>query len=542
MCTNYSQKMSKKKTNTPQKANAKAAKSSEPKTPKKALLIPILPVLFVSIWIWAAFYYGDVFRMTRENSFWVSSTEEMFFTLSQDYGIVRYVGRMLLMPFRYPWLGGLLLALMATLCTWFVSIILGLTSKWRWISILPVGIYMLVISHIGLNIYFERETGFALGIPAVIVAVLALLAILRWLFSRKNVLKLLYIPSDETPLGNRLQLLTILVIGVLTVGYVQWKQPYVRVINKMIRQTIEQDWYAVQKTARANADLSYRPIAAFYAIALVHTDQIVDRLYDIRLDYDSLKITGWDKQYNNGNNLYIRDCSYHGGFIQTAYHNCMELSVMSGFTIHNMELMTKCALMRNEWELANKYLRILKDVPFEGDFYKKYKPMVYNPTLVNSDPEMAHIRPLEPIHDSFENMYQQPVFLGYNLRLYEGRSVNALYNSLAVCLYTKLMPDFLSRLEPIAGQTPPENIMDGVLLMSNKNPNLTRMFNGLDLRMHRLSNYMDEVRPYMADRPGNARKLFDKYKGYYPYYYFFGNLKATKKSEPEKTSSNSGVN
>jgi len=534
--------MSKKKVNTPHKANAKAANVGKPKTPKKALLIPILPLLFVAVWVWAAFYYGDVFRITRENSFWVSSTEQMRFTLSQDYGFVRYVGRMLLMPFRYPWLGGLLLALLATLCAWFISIIFDLKSKWRWISLLPVGAFMLVVSNVGLNIYYERETGFTLGIPAIIVAVLGVLALLRWLFSRKNVLKLLFLPNDETPLGNRLQLLVLVLIGVVSVGYVQWQQPYVRVINKMIRQTIEQDWYGVQKTARAHADMSNRPMAAFYAIALVHTDQITDRLYDIRLDYDSLKVTGWDNQYNNGNNIYISDCSYHGGFIQTAYHNCMERSVMSGFTIHNLELMTKCALMRNEWELANKYLRILKDVPFEGSFYKKYKPMVYNAMMVNSDPEMAHIRLLEPIHDSFENMYQQPVFLGYNLRLYEGRSVNALYNSLAVCLYTKLMPDFLSRLEPIAGMTPPENIMDGVLLMSNKNPNLTKMFNGLDLRMNRLSNYMDEVRPYMADRPGNARKLFDKYKGYYPYYYFFGNLKATKKREPVKSTSNSGVN
>ena len=535
-------KMSKKKTNTPLKANARTTKHVEAKTPRKPFLIPVLPALFVAVWAWATFYYGDVFRITRENSFWVSDTREMNFILNQDYGIIRYVGRMLLMLFRYPWLGGLCLAFMATLCTWFTSIIFGFKSRWRWISLLPVGIYLLSICYAGLNIYFERETGMVLGIPVTIVAILGILALLRWLFSRTNVLKLLFIPDDESPLGNRLQLLGIIVIVGLSIGYVQWKQPYVRVINKMIRQTIEQDWYGVEETARAHADMSNRPMAAFYAVALVHTNQIADRLYDIRLDYDTLNVTGWDKTYNNGNSIYISDCSYHGGFVQTAYHNCMERAVMSGFTIHGMEIMTKCALMRSEWELANKYLRILRDVPFEGQFYKKYKKMVYNAELVNSDPEMAHIRLLEPIHDSFESVYQQPVFLGYNLRLYEGRSVNALYNSLAVCLYTKVMPDFMSRLEPIAGQTPPENVMDGILLMSNKNPNLLKAFNGLDFRMNRLSNYMNEIKPYMADRPGNARKLFNKYKGYYPYYYFFGNLRATKKREPETSTSSSGVN
>ena len=45
----------------------------------------------------------------------------------------------------------------------------------------------------------------------------------------------------------------------------------------------------------------------------------------------------------------------------------------------------------------------------------------------------------------------------------------------------------------------------------------------------------------MNDREGNARKLFEQYKGYYPYYYFFGNLKATRKSDT-KASSSAGVN
>ena len=46
----------------------------------------------------------------------------------------------------------------------------------------------------------------------------------------------------------------------------------------------------------------------------------------------------------------------------------------------------------------------------------------------------------------------------------------------------------------------------------------------------------------MKDRPGNAYKLFEKYKGYYPYYYFFGNLKATKKGYTGEAKSASGVN
>lgn len=533
--------MSKKNQNTKQKGGAKEPVTPEVAHPKKAWLLPILPLLFIVTWAWSALYYGDVFHMTRANSFFVFDQSQMQFILEQSYGSIRYLGRMLLMPFYHPWIGGLLIALMATLSAWSISVLLNLSSKWRWISLLPTATFMLVISYAGLNVYFERETGFVLGIPATITALLLIAALIRCAVARKAYGRIFLIPENENAMGNRLQVLVLLLGVGLSIAYVEIHSPYVRVINALIRQSTEQDWQAMQKTARANATQSNRPMAAFYAISLVQTGQIVDRLYDIRLDYDSLDISGWDRQHNNANGLYLCDASYHGGFIQTAYHNCMERMVMDGPTIHTMQIMIKCALMRHEWELAKKYLRILRQVPMESNFCEKYEAMVGNAERVNADPEMAVIRQTEPLHDSFESMYQQPVFMGYNLNLYEGRSINALYNSLAVCLYTKLMPDFMARLEPLAGQTPPENIQDGILLIANKNPNLPKMFSNMDLRASRLNSYLKDVNPYMKDRPGHARELFDRYKGYYPYYYFFGNLKATKKREVT-TSSSSGVN
>ena len=126
--------------------------------------------------------------------------------------------------------------------------------------------------------------------------------------------------------------------------------------------------------------------------------------------------------------------------------------------------------------------------------------------------------------------------------LVEGRSINALYNSLCVCLYTKLMPSFMQRLEPILGTTPPDIIADGILLSSTKNPGLEKSFTGLDMRVPRIQSFLNNVQPYMSDRPRHAYELFGKYKGYYPYYYFFGNLKATKKGYTGLSTSNSGVN
>ena len=132
--------------------------------------------------------------------------------------------------------------------------------------------------------------------------------------------------------------------------------------------------------------------------------------------------------------------------------------------------------------------------------------------------------------------------MGYNLMLVEGRSNEALINSLSVCLYTKLMPQFVERLEPLVGTMPPSIIQDGILLAENKNPGISRHFTGLNVRQAQVQSFLQKIQPYMNDRPGHAYELFPRYKGYYPYYYFFGNLKATKKGYTSLQSSSSGVN
>lgn len=516
--------------------------TAQPRAPRRLPILPVLPLFFVALWLWAAFFYADVLRTTREQSFWVASGEQMKYILQQGYGMLWYVGRMALQLFRYPWLGGLMFAALLTLGSWLLGYSMRLSARWRWVQYLPALAYVGYVSYQGIDIFFETETGRLLGIPIAVVAILSVWGIIIRSFSSKPCPALCRVPTDEAPRHNYLQLAVCIGGLAACVAFSCICRPAERVICSMMVGQVEQDWDGMQRTARANAELSHRAIAAYYAMALVQTDQIGERVYDIRMDYDSLHIHGWDKKLNNGNNLYVPEGNYYAGLVETCYHYTFERMVMEGPTVHGLELLIKCALMRSEWALAEKYLRILADVPFEDAFCQKYSAMLRSPHRVNADPEMAAIRPLEPLHDSFENLYQQPTFMGYNLRLYEGRSMNALKNSLAVCLYTKLMPDFASRLRPIVGATPPSNFADGILLASRKFPELEKMFGTQDLRATRLAGFLQEVQPYMKDRPRFARELFPKYKGYYPYYYFFGNLKATKKRNTTSQTSNSGVN
>ena len=153
--------------------------------------LPMIPLAFLAFWLWATFYYDSVFRICREYSFWVPDAEQMSFVLDNSYGILWYVGRMFLQLFRYPWLGGLFLALMLSLGSWLFGYCLRLPSRLRFIQYFPALAYVSIVTYHGLDLFFEAETGRILGIPLVVFLILTIWALVIRSFSRKKCLTML---------------------------------------------------------------------------------------------------------------------------------------------------------------------------------------------------------------------------------------------------------------------------------------------------------------------------------------------------------------
>ncbi len=498
-------------------------------------------VMFILVWMWAGFWYGDVFRIAREYSFWAPDGTLMYYKQGLPWGELWQIGLMLLQLYRWPAVGALLTSLFVTGGAYLLAYCLRLRGWWRLLQYIPVGFYLGITAYVGFNLYYETETGMIMGIPFLCFLVLLIMATIIRSFSRHGMPPLFLAPKDEGRGQYTVQLVSVVVLVLIAVGITHWMRPYVRVVTRMQTLMMEQEWGKMAQTARDHAELSYRPIAAYYAIALVQRGEIGSRMFDIRLDYDDLYIRCFDGTSNSAANYYTLDCDFYAGLVMTSIHHSVENMTMNGPSIRTLKMLAKCALLTGEWEVAEKYFAIIRKVPFEGKWLGKYEPMLRDTTAINNDPEFKMVRLTEPIHDNFENNLVQPVFLGYNAALMEGRSVNALWNSLAVHIYTKSMPQFILRCQPLQGTLMPESFAEALALMSSKQPEIIQQFPGTEFRRNRLANFASDVKPYMGDRPKYARELFDKYKGYYPYYYFFGNLKATKKKTNEG-SSNSGVN
>ena len=508
-------------------------------------LFPLPLIFFILAWVWASWWMGDVGRIARERSYFSTDSTLMHFLLQQSFGWLWVVGRALLTLFRWPWLGGAVVAAMLSLSSWFIGYCLQLRPRWRWAQYLPSAVWMTWVAWSGLELYYQHESGRALGILALFFVVALFLGGIMLLFLRKPFPAFVRPPKDESFRQNLVQLAVLIVLLALPVITTTYRHPYLRPVTRMEVQMLNQDWQGMAETARRHATLSYRPIAAYYAIALARTGRLTDDLFQIRLDYDSLYVRGRANTPDNGTNYYQTDCNYHSGLLRVAEHNAMELMTMDGPSLYALKHLARLALLHGDYALARKYLDVIALAPFESSFVRKYEGMLPpNPSdeLIAADPEFAAIRQCEPISDCFESQFQQPTFLGYFAVVMEGRSMQVLQQSLMANLYSKRMPDFLMRCQPLVGQTLPKTIGEGLITQAHKDPQILQAFPSLQMEAQNYRFFIQSVQSYMSDRPAYAKQLFPEYQGYYPYYYFFGNLKATRKKDDTKSASNAGVN
>ncbi len=521
------------------KPMVKEEKEERPK--RKLFLISPYIVMFVLVWAWAAFWYGDVFRIAREYSFWSPDETLMSHLEGRPWEAMLRVGQFLLMFYRWPMVGALLMSLFVTCGTYLLSYCLRLRGWWRLLQYIPAALYLGLTTYAGFDMYYQFETGRVMGIPFLCFLVLVIIAIIIRSFSRHNMPSFFRTDEGEKRMQNVAQLLAVLAVVLIPVGISQWMRPYMRVVTRMQVQMMKQDWGAMAQTARDHADLSYRPIAAYYVIALVQRGEIGTKLFDIRMDFDEVHMHDFNGHIINPLNYYQCDCDYYAGLPMTSIHHAITEITMNGPSIRVLKLLAKCALLTGEWEVAEKYFAVLHKVPFEGKWLAKYEPMLRDTAAINRDPEFKMVQLTEPVGDIFEGNLMPPVFMGYNAALLKGRSINALWNSLAVHMYSKSMNDFVYRCQALQGTTPPQLFSQALMLMASKHPEVLNMYPGVRFQRDRLTKFSNEVKPYISDRPKYAHQLFSKYKGYYPYYYLFGNLKATKRPD-EPTSSHSGVN
>ncbi|MBO4487868.1 MAG: hypothetical protein J5729_05850 [Bacteroidaceae bacterium] len=486
----------------------------------------------VALWLFLYWFYGDMLRVAQQRSFFVWDSLAMESVLSQSWGWLYAVGRFMLLACRWPLLGSLLIAAMLMGA---VKLLDGVRNKENksifsifnfQFSILIPFAYFGWMFYKGLNMFYLREPSWIMTIPLITLVVCAVIYLVSRV-ARKS--KKQTAPQEKCSMFN-VQCLIFLILwlasAVMAVTYAQND----RLTCKMECLMMEQDWDGMVEVAKS-ASRPSRTVAAYYALALNQNGQMANELFSLPFQYPNAHLSRGNGGFDGGMDYVVIDCNFYAGLTRCAYHEAMEQNVLECPTIHRLKRMVQCAVIDRENALAEKLLAILKKAPFEGDFVEKYSEMLKDYNLVCQDGELASVIDLQPVKDSFEQIYREPLFLGYNIALTEAKSIRGLHNSLYACLYSKDMKAFGSRVltmveNALQGGAPLPKLYEEAIIVEN-------IKNLAALKNMRLSTYtLQEMKEFMGEcftkgeklDPKQKAKEFEKYRGTYEYYYYFQNV------------------
>ena len=512
---------------------------------KRGFVWPALPqnvCLFLALWAFCGGIYGDVFHMCEQWNYMAFDRVLMQDVIDLWYAPVALAGKFLLLSFRFPVLGGLVMSAMLTLFVWLFNYVFGLKGWWRLLGTLPVWGWLGWLVSLRLNIYFQYDSSLVFYVPFVALVVVALAAVIVRLSSKRHLQRLFAVRKDE---GRRSQWLNWTVTVLLFVAL--WGDASVFhqdtiVTTKMQGQMQRQQWNEMIDAALACKQPT-RPVAAYYIIALAQTDQLTNKMFDIFYQYPKIFLKTRTDDYQLGIDLYEADCSFFSGLVNTSYHMNMEHVVTSGPMIYRYKEMCLAAIVNKEMKLAEKYLAIIGKMPFENDFVERYRPMLYDYALVENDPMLSKVIDVLADVATFEQGFKPPVFVGYYVSLPSGHSRRQLINSIMACLYTKNLKEALPRVMYLAQQESlPGNIEEALLLNELKNPQMNlKQFNPYTVA--KTKEMLNEAHKYESlSSKEKGAKLRKDFMGLYSMYYFYQQVPDDNYNDGKATQKGAGVN
>ncbi len=488
---------------------------------------------FLALFAFLCWGYGDVLTRAEQDSYISCSDDSMYFLLSQPYGRLWWLMRWPLLLFKWTALGAAALALVYTLTAKFTDYALRLPRHWIGLGFLVPVAEMGWMLWRGTNLYYKSEPSQFVGIALACLLATGLLAAVAWLLSRK-------VKHPEVvslrPYG--------LAVALVLIGGTSWAARYFNeneILTARVQLLTDRgDWEGIIEAARSARQPS-RAVAAYHALALLQTDQLLEGMFDIPYEYPAVRLEKHDGSEEYG--LFLADCNLHAGLTNPGYRSAMDQLVMNGPRLFTLKRLAICSLLNGEDALCRKYLHLIGQMPFEGDFVEKYGKMVGKRELIGEDPTLAHILQLFPREKKFEQNYPPPTFLGYNMRLEEGADAT-LHTSAAACLYSKDLQSFLPRAQVMAakGMRFPDCMQQAIAIMALKQPELLQQFPQVGRFVpDEVRNFLLDAKPYVGDRLRLRHELRDRWLGTYVYYYYTENNDPDQVMKPA-AGGQSGVN
>lgn len=310
---------------------------------------------------------------------------------------------------------------------------------------------------------------------------------------------------------------------------------------KMTRAIDKGDWEEAVKASAAQKEEPSQLVVLYRNLALTKLGRVGDEAYNYPQGAARPKNMpmGLRVITLGGKLLY-----YHYGQFNFCYRWCMEDGVEMGWKVDYLKYMTKCSILSGEYDLAQRYIDMLKKTLFYHDWALRYEQFIKNPATIAKDPEFASILPLYIYIDLMvgENSTDIESYLPRFFGLSDPPKSTPLFDevSLSSLLYAKQMGPifgvaFMRYARSHPGKSLPIHYREAVMLSQYAQrgtiDHLTFIPDMERKQFMQMMQNLQGMKGMSTDKIAQA--MYPMYgKSYYYYYFFFTPQSAeTKKDE-----------
>ena len=162
---------------------------------------------------------------------------------------------------------------------------------------------------------------------------------------------------------------------------------------RMYRAVDEQDWDKVLDEMGGIPGDASREMVLFKNIALMNKGEMGTKMFKYN-NMGEPAVNGFDTLRVHMVQTAAPMIYYYHGKTNFAIRWSIENSVEFGYDFDHLKILTRCALLNGEMEMAKRYLSILQSSLFYRDWAEHLMPITEKPELIKKYPEFDYVREL----------------------------------------------------------------------------------------------------------------------------------------------------
>ena len=316
----------------------------------------------------------------------------------------------------------------------------------------------------------------------------------------------------------------ILVSGSVLALYVWFHLPNQEDIlnNKMEKLSYlckQKDWTNIIKEFESQPPTNYYQ-HNYLSLALAQKGILGDQLFKYNPRGPQSLIATWDRRYYSS--AILSEIHFAIGDVTLSESYAMEGLTLAkrGGSPRMMQQLVKISLVRQEWELARKYLHILRKLPSYKEWAEKYSTYLIQPEKMTEDVELSQ----RAVSKQPDNLFSLLTIDNIWKEHFEMSPINPFAQAYVGCSYllSKELDKFEQFLLKLKGTSLPKHFQEATLILALEHPEILDSLN-LDIQTVNLFKlFQQDVRMVSKDNRG-LMNLQRKYGETYWFYYYCKN-------------------